>query len=88
MVAGSCVLTCAELLQISVSWTVSYTISPPEWLNSYLSAFSLGRSAARLVVGPAVVAAAPGTLGSAVWLLLAGLFAVALVAVLVILKRT
>jgi MFS family permease len=72
-------LTGGELIAIAAAWTLSYSIAPAEHRAEYLSAFAMGRSVARYVLGPILVTGLLATAGAGMWAVLAGLFALAAV---------
>jgi MFS family permease len=68
-------LTGAELIAVSAAWTLSYAIAPDERRAEYLSAFGMGRSSARSVLGPILVTGVLTVAGGWAWAALAGIFA-------------
>lgn len=70
-------LTGAELMAVAASWTLSYAIAPDDRRAEYLSAFGMGRSTARYVLGPILVTGMLTVAGGWAWAALAGTFAAA-----------
>lgn len=71
----------AEVLQVGASWTISYAISPDALRSQYLSAFGLGRTAARNLIGPLLFTSVITMPGARGWIILGGfLLVVALAA--------
>ncbi|WP_165494914.1 MFS transporter [Actinomadura roseirufa] len=76
--AGAIVLlTLAELLQVGAAWTLSFSMAPEESPAAYLMVFSTGRTLANRVVGPVLMTGVVLALGTAGWIGLAALFALA-----------
>jgi MFS family permease len=73
-------LTGGELLAIAAAWTLSYSIAPADRRAEYLSAFAMGRSVARYVLGPILVTGLLAAAGGWTWAVLAGIFALAALA--------
>jgi MFS family permease len=73
-------LTTGELLAIAAAWTLSYALAPPHHRAEYLSAFMIGRSMARYVLGPILVTGLLTLAGPWTWPALAAIFCFASVA--------
>ncbi|MCX4658014.1 MFS transporter [Streptomyces uncialis] len=75
VMAGSIVLlTFGEVLQVGASWTLSYELAPEHARSAYLVLFNLGRTMANRVAGPLLMTGVVLALGTAGWVLLAGIF--------------
>jgi hypothetical protein len=70
-------LTGGELISIAAAWTLSYAIAPAGRRAEYLSAFAMGRSIARYVLGPVLVTGLLTVAGGWTWAVLAGVFTLA-----------
>jgi MFS family permease len=70
-------LTGGEMLAVAAAWTLSYAIAPAERRAEYLSAFAMGRSTARYVLGPILVTGLLTVVGGWTWPVLAGMFTLA-----------
>jgi predicted lipoprotein with Yx(FWY)xxD motif/sugar phosphate permease len=68
-------LTLAELLKASAAWQISFTLAPGQRSAEFFATYRLGAIAAQ-VCGPVLVTGFVLALGSAGWLLLAGVFLV------------
>ena len=77
LAAAVAVLTLGELFAVAAAWTLSYAAAPADRRAEYLSAFSLGRSVARYLIGPVAVTGLLAAAGAGVWLILGGVFALA-----------
>lgn len=90
LLAGSCLafwagwflpavvlLSFGELVAVAAAWTLSYALAPGERRAEYLSAFGMGRSFSRYVLGPVLVTGLLQVAGGLAWGLLAVLFVVA-----------
>jgi MFS family permease len=76
LLAATVVLTLGELWQSMGGWGVSYALAPEDQRNTYLTIYYLGEPLASMA-GPALLTMAVITAGSAGWLALACLFALA-----------
>jgi hypothetical protein len=76
LLAATVVLTLGELWQSIGGWGVSYALAPEDQRNTYLTIYYLGEPLASMA-GPALLTMAVITAGSAGWLALACLFALA-----------
>ncbi|OIK07783.1 MFS transporter [Streptomyces monashensis] len=66
----------AEVLQVGASWTISYAIAPDALRSQYLSAFGLGRTASRNLLGPLLLTSVITMPGCRGWLVLCGVLLV------------
>lgn len=80
LVAGLVALTGGELFQSAGGWGLSYALAPSNSRAEYLATFNLGTSA-QFVLGPTIVTVGVLGNGTAGWLVLAGVFLLAAVAV-------
>jgi len=76
LLAATVVLTLGELWQSMGGWGVSYALAPDDQRSTYLTIYYLGEPLASMA-GPALLTMAVITAGSAGWLALACLFALA-----------
>ncbi|MGW1376152.1 MFS transporter [Streptomyces sp. NPDC002446] len=87
LTAAVLALTAAEVLQVAASWTLSFALAPEALRGQYLSAFGLGRTASRNLIGPLALTAlvtAPGERG---WLLLCAVLLAVAAAMYPLLRR-
>ncbi|MFD0339785.1 MFS transporter [Streptomyces sp. NPDC127117] len=74
LVLGAAVvlLTFAELLQVGASWTLSFDLAPEGARSAYLVLFNTSRTVANRVAGPVLMTGVVLALGTAGWIVLAG----------------
>ncbi|MFF3956934.1 MFS transporter [Streptomyces sp. NPDC001890] len=74
LVLGAAVvlLTFAELLQVGASWTLSFDLAPERARSAYLVLFNTSRTVANRVAGPVLMTGVVLALGTAGWIVLAG----------------
>lgn len=70
-------LSFGELVAVAAAWTLSYALAPGERRAEYLSAFGMGRSFSRYVLGPVLVTGLLQVAGGPAWGLLTVLFVLA-----------
>ncbi|MEV6907962.1 MFS transporter [Amycolatopsis sp. NPDC051071] len=70
-------LTLGELCHVNASWTLSYAIAPEAQRAQFLSGFGLGRISSTRVYGPILMTGVVLAMGTAGWLVLMGVFILA-----------
>lgn len=83
-VLANVLLTVGELASVSAAWTLSYAIAPDDRRAEYLSAFGMGRSVGRYVLGPVLITGLLELAGGWTWPVLALVFAAGGVATLLV----
>ncbi|MER7986063.1 MFS transporter [Streptomyces noursei] len=87
LAAAVLALTAAEVLQVGASWTLSFALAPEALRSQYLSAFGLGRTAARTLLGPLALTAVVTAPGARGWLLAGAVLAAVAALVPPLLRR-
>ncbi|MET7331009.1 MFS transporter [Nonomuraea sp. NPDC005650] len=75
LVVAIVLLTAGELLSVPAAWTVSYALAPSDRRAEYISAYGMGRSVGRYVLGPVLITGLLDLAGGWMWAALAILFA-------------
>ncbi|MFG3527107.1 MFS transporter [Streptomyces sp. NPDC047917] len=88
LVLGAAVvlLTFAELLQVGASWTLSFDLAPEGARSAYLVLFNTSRTVANRVAGPVLMTGVVLALGTAGWIVLAGVLLLGALVPLVMLR--